>query len=567
MQIPLLILGLLSTYLIQQYVKEKINTDNINLLIQTKENIELIFNELDSLNLYVVASATEFTQLKTMLNKDLLDPIDYKELASLKNFIDSPNIARPYIDSIYIYLRNDKGRFLSSTTGGLLEIDDFYDRQWYEDFIMHEGKETVWTDARTIHKVHAGFPKETVNLITMYRRISGENNGVIVLNINSNYIEQYLGNLSKMKDQGVLIVDQNNQVIFKNQETTNHDIPIEQLISNQNSFFSIEFNQESYIVSKHYSEKYGWTFVSFSPTASLYEVPIRLSMITLLLLLLSCIGGTILAIIFTKKNNNDIKLIITILNSVEKNAPLPPLPSREKNIYGYITHTILKNFMEQNYLKVQLSERKYKSQAMEFTALQSQLNPHFLFNTLETINWKAIGLTGRPNQLNYMIERLADILRYSLDGENKMVHMQKEILHTKSYIEIQKIRYKEKFDVIWDYDSESEKYLVIKLILQPLIENSLTHGLREDGNCLIKIKIKDTFKTLNIAVIDNGIGILPEKLKEIQDKLDSNLELTNHIGLFNTHKRLKLTYGEEYGLVIRSKYGWGTAIDFKIPKD
>ena len=237
MLIPLLILGTLSIFIIQQYVKEKINSENKNLLLQTKDNIELIFNELDSLNLYIVASATEFTHLKTMLNKEILNSKDKKELASLKNFIESPNIDRPYIDSIYIYLSNKQKRFLTSTTGGLVNINDFYDRQWYETFNKHQGNEMVWTESRTIKKYYVGFPIDTVHLMTMYRKISSDNNGVIVLNVSSDYIEERLARLSTIKGQGFLILDKNGKVIFNNKEINLKDVNAGRFISEPSSSF------------------------------------------------------------------------------------------------------------------------------------------------------------------------------------------------------------------------------------------------------------------------------------------------------------------------------------------
>ncbi|MFD0824057.1 sensor histidine kinase [Neobacillus sp. M.A.Huq-85] len=567
MLIPLVVLGSLSTILIQHYVTKRINEDNLNVLKQTKENMELIFNELDSLNLYVVASATQFINLKKMLNQDWLDANDTRNLASLKNFIDSPNIARPYIDSIYLYLNNDKGQFLTSTTGGLVSLDDFYDRNWFNTFKYHSNKENLWAEARTITKQYPGFPEENVNLITMFRKITGENDGVIVLNINSDYIEKHLNSLSTTNGQIFLVIDKDGKTIFNNQENQLKDLDNEKLISQQKSSFSIKLGKDAFIVSKIFSDKYGWTYISITPKSDLYQVPIKLSKITIILLILSIISGTILAYYLTRKNYQDMKTIITILQAAEEGQPLPPVPSRvKKNVYSYIIHTILKNFMEHNYLKVQLSERKYKAQAMEFAALQSQLNPHFLFNTLETLNWKAIRLTGRPNELNEMVEHLADILRYSLDGENKMVHLKEEITYTNSYIKIQKMRFKNKFDVIWDYHEEDLKYHVIKLILQPLLENSLSHGISEDRKCLIKIKIRVSSTLLKISVIDNGDGISPKKLEEIRSRLNSNQEQSKHIGLVNTHRRLKVTYGEPYGIVIKSKMNWGTVVHITIPK-
>jgi two-component system sensor histidine kinase YesM len=156
-----------------------------------------------------------------------------------------------------------------------------------------------------------------------------------------------------------------------------------------------------------------------------------------------------------------------------------------------------------------------------------------------------------------------------LDGSGSLVTLKTEIAVTLNYIEIQMIRYKEKFHVIWEYEEEIVKYNVLKLIFQPLIENSLYHGIKEkEGKCCIKIRISVKKSQLHIVVIDNGIGIMPERLVEVRKLLESNnLDHLRNIGLLNTQKRLKLTYGENYGIHLRSKFGWGTAVYITIPID
>ncbi|MGI6669540.1 MAG: sensor histidine kinase [Acetivibrionales bacterium] len=141
-----------------------------------------------------------------------------------------------------------------------------------------------------------------------------------------------------------------------------------------------------------------------------------------------------------------------------------------------------------------------------------------------------------------------------------------EIENTKSYINIQKYRYEDKFDVYWDFPREADNCKVKKLILQPLVENSIYHGIKEkEGRCFIKIKIKKSESHLSIFVADNGAGIPPERLKEIRKKLESSEDLSEHIGLFNTNKRLKLTYGDKYGIRIRSLPQVGTVVHLYIP--
>ncbi|UUZ97218.1 histidine kinase [Paenibacillus sp. P25] len=467
MLVPILILGTLSTVIIQRYVTEEINHNTANMLKQTKENIELIFNELDSLNLHFMANAIEFANLKSLMLKPSLELEDYKVLATIKNLIDAPAMAMPYIDSVYVYLNNDKNRFLSTTSGGLIDVGEFYDKAWFDSYNKHlHDEQLVWTENRIVGKYN--FENSAVELISLYRKLSrDQGDGLIVLNVDVKYIEYHLSNLSTLQDQTLIILGPGGEVMFKNKKPSYwDDLNWNELVAEPRSFYETNLKGRSYIVSKLNSDKYGWTYLSIAPKSSLYQVPDDLNLTSGLLLLFSFLLGSGLTYYLTRKNYRDVKSIVTILESAENGKPLPPLPSRIKDVYSYIIHRILNNFIEHNYLSIQLSERKYKAQAMELVALQSQLNPHFLYNTLETINWQIASLTGKPGKLNKMVENLAAILRYSLEGHNKPVLLQKEIAYTLSYIDIQKVRYQEKFDVIWEYEDEVKKYPVPKLVLR-----------------------------------------------------------------------------------------------------
>lgn len=266
------------------------------------------------------------------------------------------------------------------------------------------------------------------------------------------------------------------------------------------------------------------------------------------------------------KNYKQISNIISIIDSAKKNQTLPVINNNAKNEFSYIIENLITTFIEQDYLKVQLSERKYKLENMELIALQSQINPHFLYNTLHTIYWEVIKATGSNSKPIRMIENLSSILDYSLTTPCGKVSVGDEIRYTKTYLDIQMIRYADKFDVLWTYNNNVEPVHTIKLLIQPLVENSIYHGIKnKDGKGKIKIKILLKNNLLTLAIIDNGIGIDTQNLKNIRDKLNFDGEYSNHIGLFNTNKRLKLTYGDNYGLLINSKLGLGTVIYIKIP--
>lgn len=570
MLIPLVVLGALSAFLIQQYAVSEVNNRNTNMLKQTKENIELLFNEQQSLNLHIIASATQFMNLKSMLNKPLPTAEDYEQLAALKNFIDSPSIAQPYIDSIYIYLKNDYGRYISSVTGGFMSIEEDPDNAWYSSYSEHAGDTAIWTESRAVPRYNLNKELVRNNVITMYRnfRVLDNTGGVIVLNIKREYIERRLNDLSTLKGQQLLVVDNQGSVIFGNNARRGlNPSEIERIIARKGNSFSITAAGEHVLINKMNSEPYSWTFISVSPKKSLYTTLQRLLTISGVLLSLSMIAAILLAYKLTQKNYRDLKLIMSILEAAEKGKPLPVHRTKGNSVHSLIIRSLLQNFIEHNYIRIQLSESQYKTQAAQFAALQSQLNPHFLYNTLETIHWKAASYTDGPNELTNIVEHLSDILRYSLDGQNSLEPLSVEIANTKSYVAILRVRHGERFDIWWEYDAELEKYQVLKLIFQPLIENSLEHGLRTGQKLSIKIKIQRLGGQLRLTVIDNGKGITPDRMVKLKTKLFSDSPPTNHIGLINTQRRIQLAYGHRGELRIKSKPERGTLISILLPID
>lgn len=384
--------------------------------------------------------------------------------------------------------------------------------------------------------------------------MNSKSDGVMVLNIQLDYIENLLNTLITVPGQKILILDENNNIICGNGSyRTGDKIDISQF-------------KNSNVVSELKSDQYNIKYLSVIPKTYLYSVPKMLFKLTLILLTLSFFIGLVTAYYITKRNYNSIRHIINIIEDAKVNNILTPLPSPYTDEYSYITYNILKVFLEENYLKVQLSEKKYRMQAMQLLALQSQINPHFLFNTLETINLRTLALTGKPNEVNEIIQNLSQILKYSLSNPSETISLKNEIENTMSYIYIQKMRYKDKFKVIWQNDSDLLHYNVMKLLFQPLIENSIYHGIKEkEGKSTIKIKIGRLSNEMKITVIDNGIGISREKLSQIRNQLEDDFEYSQHIGLMNTNERLKLIYGSQYNIVIRSKLGMGTAIYITIP--
>lgn len=213
--------------------------------------------------------------------------------------------------------------------------------------------------------------------------------------------------------------------------------------------------------------------------------------------------------------------------------------------------------------KSYLAEINQKNAEMKH--LQSQINPHFLYNTLEVIRMKAI--CNGDKEVGKMLYNLAVLFRSQLK-EKDIIPIKTELDYCKKYLELFKFRYQEKFD----YEINCEENLlgnnIIKFVLQPIIENYVVHGVRlSDSDNKLEIKIESQGKDIDIYIIDNGIGISAEKLEQIKDKLADNSLNNDSIGIVNVNQRIKNTYGKEYGVTYIEGIENGTRVLIKIPKN
>ena len=221
-------------------------------------------------------------------------------------------------------------------------------------------------------------------------------------------------------------------------------------------------------------------------------------------------------------------------------------------------------FLNSSYLNMQLKEREALLESAELKALQLQINPHFLFNTLQSVELQARKILGRENDMSRILQNVSDILKYSLQSAKRTVTVETEIRYLKKYVEIQRFRFGETFIVYYEVDEKALQGQVFKLMLQPLVENSILHGVRNlERTGYIKVKVLRCGEELICSVTDNGRGFNRERINELYERIHD--EQSESIGLTNVNRRLKLTYGESSELRIRSKEGMGTDIIFRIP--
>jgi two-component system sensor histidine kinase YesM len=200
----------------------------------------------------------------------------------------------------------------------------------------------------------------------------------------------------------------------------------------------------------------------------------------------------------------------------------------------------------------------------ELKCLQEQINPHFLYNTLDTIMWLAE--SSKHNEVVEMVEYLSQYFRTSLSKGNDRISLQEEILHVRSYLQIQQIRYEDIMQYEIDIPEELYEICIPKITLQPIVENALYHGIKNKrGKGRITIEGRRDSDNIIITVTDNGLGMTEVRLNQVMDGLKLGNKKGDCYGLFNVNERIRLHDGEDYGISIRSKYSEGTQVDICIP--
>lgn len=564
---PIAILGSFSFYITQQYMKNDIHANNAKMLEQTRNDVETILNELDPLYYTLNLNARLISDLKLLLRREEMSGADVNAYNTLMNLVNPHANVKSYIYSIYVYYSNEGGRFIASNEG-LTNGSLYFDDGWLQTLPRIPEETQVYFENRSVQRY--SFERTKTDLLTIYRRFASPGasraEGMIIMNLKRDMFTQILDKQLYFPAQSLYVRRLDGGLIAGSSQPSFEQTWQWPRPQSEPQLYEEKVDGHAYMISAIGSGRYDLQYLSVTPKQYFYRLPVRLVYLTIILLAVSLAIGVLLVYLISRRNYNNLATIMRTIESGEKGQPMPPLPTRIKDEYSFILQRTIKRFMEQRYLQVQLSEKKYKLQAAEMVALQASINPHFMSNTLRTIFWKSMSLTGGFNEVSRMIDQLTEIVQYSIRDANKIVTLEEEIFHVKNYVNIMEMRYRDKFDFeLACEESLIREYKVMKLLFQPLIENAVYHGIKESERFgHIRLRIGISGGRLRIAVVDTGIGMDKRRLNQVKELLEDE-EQMEHIGLFNTYKRLQLTYGGEARFRIRSKYGWGTVVQISLP--
>jgi two-component system sensor histidine kinase YesM len=549
--IPITVLGIISFVKSSQILQQKIAISNMNTVKQIGNNIEFVVKNIGDTSLYLIQNedVRDFLKLRPDEPTDNISKKKIKIETDLMQLLAS----KSFVNSIYIKGFNN---YELNTAGTRNEIDEAtIDKvsslrgkpMWYINTVLNYNDKTsnVFSMIRIINDVANVSNKLAILKINM-----GEN---AFFNI---YKDKIIG-----KGDDFFIIDNENTVISATNRSKIGQ-KFDYSIFGRNSFNSIEdyfeykTNGMNYLVTYYTIDSLGWKVVNMVPMQELLKENIRTQSAVLIAMLISFSICVIIAILFSKGILRRVKKLYKMMGRLE---------NEDFDVYvepqGNDEITLLcRNFNKMSATLKELIQKVYavqlRQKEAELRALQAQINPHFLYNTLDNIYW--MGRMEKAYETSTLVEALSKLFRLSLNSGNETTTVRREIEHVKNYIVIQQSRYKDMIDFSLHVDPEVLDCVTLKLVLQPLIENSIVHGIEKKGESgQIDITVRQEDGKLIFIISDNGYGV---NLEEIRQLLDKTTENNKGLAIKNVNDRIKLYFGDEYGLEFFNRVCGTTAV-------
>ena len=566
--LPLGLVSAYSLYYLNSESRKSAESANRNMLYQLKSELDTVFDTSKRISSYLSSDLSLYSALCVAFTEDPVSRNSIKGLQSVGKYLSSAASSSKYDPVITLYLSNPYGRTVTASDV------NYYTKLYAQENPLesfYDSKRLFWCEASS--EVSSDIPDTltTYQIFFSGSTFDTKKHMLLVSQYDMNSLREYVNQLELIDDQVLFLFKNDGSILFQSDTEGTYEglwnlLPLSSL---SNGYLNCELTYQSVscTVTLSQSDNDDYFYLSLVPTSQILHQAHNLRRIFFLVAAISILTGSVLALWSAGK---DIKQLLTLADVFEDpDANISAFKGQSPaitNPYQLIMRNIVRLFIEHQYMQVQIDNKQYQIQLLELQALQHQINPHFIYNTLNTIYWESIRFTGQPNSCSDMISDLTEIISFALSNKESHVPVKKELSYLQHYINIQKNRYKDKFDILLDVEEETLSCPILKMTLQPLVENAIYHGIKEIQHFgLIKIRIYRKENALSIQIIDNGIGIPKEKLILLQDQLKNAEAPDNHIGLLNTNRRLVLSYGKEAAIHLYSHYQMATLLSFALP--
>lgn len=556
--ILLTIVGVIFYSWIKRTTGQEVSDSTIKTLKQIDKNVHLILGYVQDISLFVISNHEARAFLKIVDD----NPASVNKSRLYENFSNLTN-SESFISSINIYGENG----LNLETGGPSQDAS---NGVFEEYAKKVPEDGYYLITPTYKRNYQNLGEQYV--ISFLRRINDINNltkrlGTLRIDINEDSINRLYKNI-RLGDTGyVFIVNQEGYIVSHSQKDKiswclKGEPHFEPIFDGNEGYYRSKIDGRDMFITYYTSANKNLIYVGIAPFAELVKESIFIGRLIFSVILVASIVAIFLSYLISSKVTTPIKKLTEVMEQVEHDNLDVVVDIGRKDEIGTLAASFnsmiarLKRLIDEVY-KIGLMKKE-----AELKALQAQINPHFLYNTLDAIYWT----TRQENapKSGDLVKALTKLFRLGLNKGNEITTIEKEVEHLRNYLIIQKMRYDREPKIEIDIDPSLNPYSTIKLILQPLVENALYHGIDElDEPGMIRVTGREVDGEIIFEVIDNGVGMDQAKIAEI---FDGSTEKKGGYGLKNVDERIKLYFGERYGLGINSEKGKGTRVWVRIPK-
>lgn len=544
----------------RETIKHNAVTSVSNSIRQADESLNIMLEEIDRLNAVVVTNKN--TVIDTIMSPNEEPSYEwFQEQKRMTEFLSALTNYKPYISRIAVVGLNGKVFF----TGG----------PWLDRSVL--GTPVLNYMLRNGSR-HAYFKAEgSSETLTVGREIryNRESVGVVMVDLDYEFIKKTYG-VKPTTDSMLYVLDEQDGYVYQSESEASPDalplnmvVQIKQSMKGRNDAVEQTIHGRSYIVVSRYSEYTGWSTIALIPLDSLLTESTRIRNLLAEVSIIVFIVILIVSHQISSRTTLNIRRLKSMMYRVKDgNLSFPKTEIKTKDEVGQLYQVFIGMVEELKSLLEGIRLTEKKKREAELTALQAQVRPHFLYNSLNTIKYLA-KLNGVPN-IEEVSGSLIELMRGLLGNSNEFLTLQEELDYVNSYVSIVKYKYLEPIQVLTQIEDESLlQCKVLKLMLQPLVENAIMHGIgptENGGQVLIRVYAED--QDVLIEVIDNGKGIAQEQVAELLGSLerDDASSRFSSMGIRNAHERIVRMFGEPYGLSLHSELGLYTKVEIRFPK-
>ncbi|GFP77686.1 sensor histidine kinase [Clostridium fungisolvens] len=563
-----LILGGYSYLVASKSLKDEVTSINIKDINQTADSINFLQKDVTDLSTFICLNPLIQSLVTTNESSDEYEKFTKYGLEPLNILLAS----KDYISFIVIY--GDKGsKYYLSKDGsnGLSSYDAVKKSEVYKD--AHELKGApLWVNIGSKNNILISDNRSPK--IAMVRTIIDTNtlqeSGLMVICINTSFIENLYSQGLKGSDSIALIDNKNNIISSKDTKKYLNDTNINYVfskLSEVNRYENLNLSGSDLLATSSVIKESNWKLISLTSQVEMFKSLNSIMTMTLTVIGFCLIISFFISIFVSSKLTNPIKQLLASMRRVKSGNFKEKVDYKFNDEIGMLVYQYndmidnIQNLINRVY-KLQLKEKE-----AELKALQAQINPHFLYNTLDMIFWKSE--KAKQTEISEMVYALSKLFRTTLNNGQDFILVKSEKEFIENYLLLQGKRFRNKLEYSVAIDDDILCYSIPKLIIQPFVENAIIHGTEADSDkSYISVTGSVVEENLVFSIEDNGNGIDDETMNSL---LNSNSNNTNHINkqkgyaIGNVNQRLSLYYGENYSLNMESKTGQGTKIMISIP--